>query len=258
VRAENDHLTEVNLTITNSTGYIVHSNLSGQVSDAETEIEWYNMTYTLDIAAWLPGNYTITLNASDYAGNDGSWTRTFRINNNSTMTDISITQTVVANGQAVNITTQNAADTDSDQYILRCGSASGLEDLCNSTSTPAGTDAECGFINTWTDTILHTIYCRLDDGYDYSDEETDTIFADNTPPQFTNSGVNDTDIKVNDSVKFYALWNDPGAAVLDNYTFSWNDSGIWTNTTAALIDWSNITRSIFSTQGKDIAWLIYA
>jgi len=71
-------------------------------------------------------------------------------------------------------------------------------------------------------------------------------------------GVNDTDIKVNDSVKFHAQWSDLGTAVPDNYIFSWNDSGIWLNTTANLFDWSNITRSIFSTQGKDIAWIIYA
>ncbi|MFH1431870.1 MAG: hypothetical protein ABIG84_01515, partial [archaeon] len=258
VRAENDHLIEVNLTIRNSTGYIVHQNLSGIISDSETYIEWYNMTYPIDITSWLPGNYTMMMNASDYAGNSGSWVRRFRINDRPTMTGVTITQSVVANGQPVNITTQNADDNDGDPYVLRCGSSSESEDLCNSASTPAGTEATCGFINAWTDTGTHTIYCRLDDSYDNSTEYTDTVDADNSPPQFSNLGINDTDIKVNDSVLFYAFWSDIGSAGLQTYTFSWNDSGVWTNTTAGLTEWSNITKSVFSTQGKDIGWIIYA
>jgi len=179
------------------------------------------------------------------------------INNNSTMTGIAITQTVVAERQAVNITTLNAGDEDGDSYILRCGSSSGAEISCNSTSTAAGDEATCGF-TTHGLTPLYTRLTVTSMTATMTQSNNDTIDADNTQPQFTGLGMNDTDIRVNDSVMFYAAWSDIGSAGLDKYIFSWNDSGIWTNTTSSLAEWSNITRSVFSTRGKSIGWMIYA
>jgi len=142
----------------------------------------------------MPGNYTIMMNESDYAGNSGSWVRTFRINNNSTMNGVAITQTWSQTGQSVNITTMDAGDNDGDQYTLRCGSSTGAED---SDATPLQRPQE---MKRHADSKTHgltlpptqytvTSMTDIDDSAEY----TDTVDSDNIPPQFTNLGINDTD-----------------------------------------------------------------
>jgi len=89
-------------------------------------------------------------------------------------------------------------------------------------------------------------------------EDTSNWFVlDTTPPQYSDAGKNDTSIKVNDVVLFYANWSDTDG--LSHYIFSWNHSGSWVNDSAeSLTDWSNITKTITATGKPQIDWIIYA
>jgi len=81
---------------------------------------------------------------------------------------------------------------------------------------------------------------------------------DTTAPIYSDIGKNDTTIKVNDIVLFYANWSD-SLAGLSHHIFSWNNSGSWENDSAvSLTDWSNITKTITATGKPEINWKIYA
>jgi len=83
-----------------------------------------------------------------------------------------------------------------------------------------------------------------------------TLSSDAIPPQYSNVGRNDTTIKVNDVVRFYANWTDENP---DSYIFSWNESGSWINDSAeSLTYWSNISKTITKTHKPQINWKIYA
>jgi len=83
------------------------------------------------------------------------------------------------------------------------------------------------------------------------------LSLDTTVPQYLDVGKNDTSIKVNDVVLFYANWSD--SVGLSHYIFSWNHSGSWENESAVeLTDWSNVTMEVNATGNPEINWKIYA
>jgi len=83
------------------------------------------------------------------------------------------------------------------------------------------------------------------------------LSLDTTAPQYSDVGKNDTEIKFNDVVKFYATWSD--SVGLSHYIFSWNNSGYWVNDSAvSLTFWSNLTQTVTATGKPEIGWKIYA
>jgi len=84
------------------------------------------------------------------------------------------------------------------------------------------------------------------------------ITIDTTAPNNLSVGNNDTTIKVNDVVLFYAQWSDSLTGL--NYSiFSWNYSGSWANDSAVILtEWSNVTKTIALTGKPQIDWKIYA
>jgi len=88
-----------------------------------------------------------------------------------------------------------------------------------------------------------------------------SLFAftyDTRAPDNLTIGKNDTTIKVNDSVLFYAQWSD-SLAGLSHYIFSWNNSGTMKNASAqSLTEWSNITEIVNATETSQVDWIIYA
>jgi len=82
-------------------------------------------------------------------------------------------------------------------------------------------------------------------------------YDDGIGPKYSNNGTNDSSIKINDVVKFYANWSDTDG--LSHYIFSWNHSGVWENDSAvSLTSWSNVTKTITATHKPEIQWKIYA
>jgi hypothetical protein len=111
----------------------------------------------------------------------------------------------------------------------------------------------------WTDITdgIYNWYAVVTDGYESNTSSVWTFSIDTTAPTYSNVGINDTNVQINDSVLFYALWSD---AVGDlNYSiFSWNNTGTWVNDSAvALTAWSNVTKILNSAKGE-YAWKIYA
>lgn len=84
-------------------------------------------------------------------------------------------------------------------------------------------------------------------------------YTESIYPTYSDITINDTLIKVNESVLFSALWADD--TELNYYWFSWNNSGSWVNESAVSMSgtsaWSNITQKVTSTQGIEIGWRIY-
>jgi hypothetical protein len=104
---------------------------------------------------------------------------------------------------------------------------------------------------------VYNWYAVVTDGYESNTSSVWTFSIDTTAPQYSNVGINDTNVQINDSVLFYALWSD---AVGDlNYSiFSWNQTGSWVNDSAvALTAWSNVTK-ILNSAKVEYAWKIYA
>ncbi|MDD5086277.1 MAG: GLUG motif-containing protein, partial [Candidatus Nanoarchaeia archaeon] len=80
---------------------------------------------------------------------------------------------------------------------------------------------------------------------------------DTTPPSYLNFGKNNSFVEVNDTILFYASWQD-SIAGLSHYIFSWNNSGTMENDTAQpLTLWCNITRKVNATNNSIILWNIY-
>jgi hypothetical protein len=91
-----------------------------------------------------------------------------------------------------------------------------------------------------------------------------------TPPNYTDVGINATDVYTGDAIKHYTQWGeqDGEGESLSYYIFSWNGTGAncdagFSNDSALTFstnpDWSNITKTIPATcGGKIIGWQIYA
>ncbi|HJH27178.1 MAG TPA: hypothetical protein C5S37_10545, partial [Methanophagales archaeon] len=111
-------------------------------------------------------------------------------------------------------------------------------------------------LNTTLKTIGWRIYCN-----DTSGNLNDTgiqilTINDTTPPVPSNIGANTTEAGM--PVVFYTYWTDNVG--LANYTFAWNDSGVWVNYSTVEMtgteNWSNVTMTLNTTL-KTIGWRIY-
>lgn len=101
-------------------------------------------------------------------------------------------------GYDILVSTVDAYDQNDDNYIFHIGSTTGASDLCNSTSTPNGTEASCTFTVNWT-TGSHTLYGRLTDANDTSIEKTVVITVDTTPPVVGTNSVSPVSITTDDN-----------------------------------------------------------
>jgi len=126
-------------------------------------------------------DYTFRVYANDSAGViELENQRSFTENSKPSLSSVSINTSFAKNGDYVTVTTSGTGDPDADSYYMRCGNASGVENVCNST---LGTgERNCTFASEWTDSAQHMVYCRLYDGYEYSQERNATLTSDNTPP----------------------------------------------------------------------------
>jgi len=259
VRAENDHLKYVYLNITNSTGDLMHDNYSGLITDAQTVVEWYNMTYPITISTWNTGNFTVYVNATDYPNNTMESWAVFRINNPPTLTSVSANVTHAKVGDSIRITTAGAADSDAvDTYLLGCGTSPGVWDLCIGT---LGTgERTCDFASPWSDDSVHTIYCNVSDTYDNSTGYTTTVTADNTgptviiylPENITYAAtLRDLNYSATDLI-FDTAWyeyNNTNTTLTANTTFNALDNQqstliVWANDSVGNIGSANITFTI--------------
>jgi len=108
--------------------------------------------------------------------------------------------------------------------------------------------------------IADGLYHILITANDSAGNTNSSLFAftyDTTAPTPSNTGKNDSTIKVDDSVLFYTQWLDSLAGL--NYSvFSWNNSGTMQNDSAqALTEWSNITKIVNATENSQVKWIIY-
>ena len=141
--------------------------------------------------------------------------------------------------QSVLVSSVDAFDQNDDNYTLHVGSATGLSDICNSSSTVNGSEATCDFLIPWT-TGSHTLYGRLTDQNDTSIEYTIVITVDTTPPVLGANSVSPTSLTNDESTTISA------GITVANGTVSWatvkirghdftstnytlvNDNGTWT------------------------------
>ncbi|MCK5016992.1 MAG: hypothetical protein KAS32_07965, partial [Candidatus Peribacteraceae bacterium] len=126
-------------------------------------------------------NYTFRVSANDSIGADEFENeRNFTENDNPSITGILLNITHVRSGDHINIITTGAGDTNGDSYTLSCGNESGKDNYCNST---LGTgERSCTFSNPWGDENDHTIFCRLNDTYEISNDVSVNFTADNSAP----------------------------------------------------------------------------
>ncbi|MEM5804287.1 MAG: hypothetical protein QXU82_00325 [Candidatus Aenigmatarchaeota archaeon] len=103
-----------------------------------------------------------------------------------TMIGLSYNSTAVRNGGAILFMAEDADDADGDPMSLRCGSATGLADLCSG-AFGAG-NRTCEFTSAWSDDAVHAMYCRLNDGTDDSIELEINMTSDNTAPAISSAG----------------------------------------------------------------------
>ncbi len=94
------------------------------------------------------------------------------------LTSISASPYVVNNSQTVNVSSV-ASDPDGNRISLECGSSAGAHDLCFDVGA-VQQNPSCSFASPWTDSAVHTIYCRVFDNHTmYSDEKTANITSTN-------------------------------------------------------------------------------
>ena len=74
------------------------------------------------------------------------------------------------------------------------------------------------------------------------------------------SDVETNETKAGNKCEFSSYWNSNGT--LDNYIFSWNNSGSWVNDTevafSATPEWANITKFLSYKVDYVIGWRVYA
>ena len=100
-----------------------------------------------------------------------------------------------------------------------------------------------------------TVYASNYDGNENSNRV--DFIVDTKPPQKLYFGIDDTNPKPNQNIKFGGKWIDNYN--LSNYVFGWNESGHWTYDTPIMFksnpDWSNITKYISANdEGKTISY----
>ncbi|MBW6462262.1 MAG: DUF2341 domain-containing protein, partial [DPANN group archaeon] len=261
VRAENDHLKYVYLSIKNSTGTLMHDNDSGLLADTPV-LEWYNMTYNINISSWNTGNFTVYVNATDYPLNTMDGTAIFRINNVPTLTSIASNISLVQLGDSIQITTTGATDIDTvDTYLLGCGETPNNWNLCIGS---AGTgERTCDFTSPWSDNTEHTIYCNMTDSHDNSTGYTTTITADNIDPFVTiytpeNTSYNTVSLDLNYTATDTNLdtswyqYDGANTTLPGNITFTALDNQqstliLWANDTVGNINSTSITFTVDTT-----------
>ena len=103
-----------------------------------------------------------------------------------------------------------------------------------------------------------TGYFPGDQNYTASSQTWFANVTDNQPPKWFSPSVNST--QHNQSAEFSVYWTDND--VLNQFIFSTNNSGSWTNDSAVLFtgsgSWSNATKTLNNTNDITIGWIIYA
>jgi len=79
-----------------------------------------------------------------------------------------------------------------------------------------------------------------------------------SPPHWSDLGYNSTDI--GSTCKFSAKWTDSDG--LSGYIFSWNGTGVWSNSTwtnlSGTVAWSNVTKTLPLEEGAIVSYRFYA
>ncbi len=106
------------------------------------------------------------------------------------------------------------------------------------------------------------VQCNSSEGLMENSTASILVVTDMISPEWSNLGSNTTNPAVDDSVKFYAEWQD--GIGLGSWTFSWNGTvdSSWENVSGDFSSnpgWSNITRNIPSyLAGKQVGYRFYA
>jgi len=170
-------------------------------------------------------SYSFRAYVNDSAGNlEMENERNFSVNTAPSLSGVYLNVSFAKNGDHVIAATTGANDSDGDEYYLRCGNATGLSNLCN--SSQGSGQRNCSFASGWSDNVQHIVYCRLDDGYEYSAEAQANLTADNLPPT-----PNPAQIEAVVAVSTYATVTAAAAsdapAGLNALAYRFNDSGTW-------------------------------
>lgn len=208
---------------------------------------YFNVTYNCSGTAMTSTNIVIGFN--DSVGNYNSTTQSANTYPNQLPSQPSLNNpSDAAKVTSINMTWTASTDVDGDtiNYYVRV----------NGTQVCYTSGLNCSYApaNAYYDWNVTAF-----DGYQNGTESTLRHFTyDTRAPENITVGINDTSVKVNDIVLFYANWSDSLAGL--NYSvFSWNHSGSWVNESAvALTLWSNITLSVNATKKPLISWIIYA
>ena len=166
----------------------------------------------------------------------------------------------------IKVTGNGAADVDSDALTLLCGTSSNptpdTNDFCTSFAIPSPyTTVECAGLGAAGDGN-NTVYCRLYDLEDYSDNNTWDYVADNTVPSvgtlvLDGFLLSETGNFIDESGYFFALVTDSNGMVSCEYTI---DGLVWTTAdfdgsycSSGTIVISDAASYSFNIRGFDIA-----
>lgn len=95
--------------------------------------------------------------------------------------NISINLSSVKINGSIKINVTDSFDIDNDSLRIECGNTTNSSNLC--IGSLSYNDISCIFNSTWSDDTNHTIFCRINDGLNYSVNEINrTIISDNTKP----------------------------------------------------------------------------
>lgn len=198
---DTDDLTATNDTATDGNGDSINLYYRWYKDDvlqtALNDIVTINSSNTTDDEVWKVGiipndsyengsevfSGTVTIGSGNYAP---------------TLTSITTNVSTKKYGYDILVSTVDAFDQNDDNYILHVGSTTGASDICNSSSTPNGTEASCSFTVNWTSGD-HTLYGRLTDANDTSIEKTIIITVDTTPPVIGTNSVSPTSITTDEN-----------------------------------------------------------
>jgi hypothetical protein len=105
------------------------------------------------------------------------------LNTAPSLASVSSNVSPVKSGDSIRITTSGAADEDGDLLRLECGESSGASNLC--VGEYGSPERTCDFSAPWSDSAVHTVYCRVSDSSDSSPDRTVDITSDNAGPAIT-------------------------------------------------------------------------
>ncbi|MEE8167322.1 MAG: PGF-pre-PGF domain-containing protein [Candidatus Hydrothermarchaeales archaeon] len=165
------------------------------------------------------------------------------------VTSVSANVTNAKNGDWIRFTSSGASDPDNDNLRLECGSASGLSDYVN--GSYGAPERTADWANTWTDNAVHTIYCRVNDGFVTSSDVSTTVIADKTAPTIDFTSPTPPD-NANLSVTSVTINISHDETYPDTLILNWNGSN-QTQTYSGL--YTNISKSVSDGVYTYYAWV---